>query len=61
MIRAVEKVSGCRVPYRVGLCGAGDPVALVASSEKAEAKLGWKRVCSGIEEIVSSALAWHLR
>ncbi len=59
VIRAVEKVSGCKVPYRVGSRRVGDPAVLVASSAKAEAELGWKRAYNSIEDIASSAMAWH--
>ena len=38
---------------------AGDPAALVASSERIRRDLGWAPRFPGIEEIVGSAWAWH--
>lgn len=58
VIRAAEKVTGLEVPYRTGPRRAGDPAVLVASSEKAEKVLGWKRFYPGIEEIIRDAYAW---
>ena len=37
----------------------GDPARLVASSEKIQRELGWKAEHSGIENILSTAWAWH--
>ena len=42
MVRAVEEVTGRKVPYTIGPRREGDPPELVASSEKLRAKLGWK-------------------
>jgi UDP-glucose-4-epimerase GalE len=41
MIRAVEEVTGQKVPYTVGPRREGDPPALVASSQKLRDRLGW--------------------
>jgi UDP-glucose 4-epimerase len=41
VIRAVEEVTGQKVPYTIGPRREGDPPALVASSDKLQAKLGW--------------------
>jgi len=41
MIRAVEDVTGQKVPYTVGPRREGDPPALVASSQKLRDRLGW--------------------
>jgi UDP-glucose 4-epimerase len=37
----------------------GDPDKLIASSEKAEKVLNWKRKYDSIEKIVESAWKWH--
>jgi UDP-glucose 4-epimerase len=39
----------------------GDPPVLVASVDRAKAKLGWTAEMSGLKEIVTSAWAWHRR
>ena len=39
----------------------GDPPVLVAATERAHAKLGWKAKKSGLEQIISSAWEWHRR
>ena len=44
---------------RVGPRRAGDPPALVASPEKALRVLGWKATQSDIDNIISTAWAWH--
>jgi UDP-arabinose 4-epimerase len=56
---AVEKASGCPLPRKIGPRRAGDPAALIASSDKARAVLGWTPKRSGIDEIVESAWRWH--
>jgi len=42
MIRAVEEVTGQKVPYVVGPRRAGDAPSLVAASDKLREKLNWK-------------------
>jgi len=58
VIRAAEKVTGLEIPYRFGERRPGDPAVLVASSDRAERDLGWKRFYPGIEEILRDAYAW---
>jgi len=58
IIRAAKKVTGLEVAYRIGARRLGDPAVLVASSEKAERVLGWKRFYPGIEEIIRDAFLW---
>jgi UDP-glucose 4-epimerase len=57
--RVVEKVTGRRIPLRVGPRRLGDPAVLCASPEAISADLGWKAVHSDLEEIVESAWAWE--
>lgn len=61
MIRALEEVSGQKVPYRIAERRAGDPSTLVASSEKAKAVLGWTAAHSGIQEILLDAWNWEAK
>lgn len=59
VIRAVEQVSGRKVPHQVGARRPGDPPRLVGSSEKISAELGWKPAFGEIETIVETAWNWH--
>jgi len=54
-IRAVEAVTGKKVPYTVGPRREGDPPALVASSEKLRERLGWSPKYADLGEIVAHA------
>ena len=55
VIRAVEEVTGKQVPYTIGPRREGDPVALVAGSEKLRARLGWQPRYADIRTIVEHA------
>jgi UDP-glucose 4-epimerase len=57
VIRAVEEVTGRKVPSVVGPRREGDAARLVASSAKLERQLGWRRNFSDLRTIV--AHAWN--
>ncbi|MDD3180397.1 MAG: UDP-glucose 4-epimerase GalE [Opitutaceae bacterium] len=59
VIRAVEKVTGRKVPVTYGPRRAGDPPALYADSAKARRELGWTPKFPDIESIVATAWQWH--
>lgn len=59
VIRAVERVSGRKVPYRIGPRRAGDPPRLVGSSAKIRRELGWQPQLGSIDQIVETAWRWH--
>jgi UDP-glucose 4-epimerase len=59
VIRAVEKVTGLKVPYVLAPRRAGDPTALYADSAKAVRELGWEIKFNQIEAIVETAWKWH--
>jgi UDP-glucose 4-epimerase len=59
VIRAVEKITGKKVPYTLTERRAGDPPALYADSTKAKAELGWTVKFPSIESIVATAWKWH--
>ena len=59
VIAAVEKVTGKKVPVKVGPRRAGDPPVLVASFDKIKRELGWKPHYTDINVIVETAWTWH--
>ncbi len=61
MIRAVEAVTGRRVPYQVGPRREGDAPALVANADKLRRVLGWTPRYAGMPEIVASAWDFERR
>ncbi len=58
VIRAAERVTGRAVAHEVTERRPGDPPALVASPEKAQRVLGWRKDLAGLEEIIASAHEW---
>ncbi|MBN1302540.1 MAG: UDP-glucose 4-epimerase GalE [Melioribacteraceae bacterium] len=54
IITAAEKVTGEKVKYKITERRPGDPAKLVASSDLAYRKLGWKAKHSGLNEIFES-------
>jgi len=59
IVNAVRKVTGHPIPLEIAGRRPGDPDTLIASSEKAEKILGWKREYQTIESIIKSAWKWH--
>src|SRR5262249_46064051 len=59
VIRAVEEVTGKKVPVKEGPRRAGDPPSLVASSEKIQRELGWRPRYTELKPIVETAWNWH--
>ena len=55
VLAEVAQAVGRRVPHEIGLRRAGDPPKLVASTDLAAEKLGW-RPRRGLSEVVSDAL-----
>jgi UDP-glucose 4-epimerase len=55
MIRAVEDVTGQKVPFVIGPRREGDPPALVAASDKLRNGLGWKPEYTELRTIVEHA------
>jgi len=54
-IRAVEEVTGCKVPYKIGPRRPGDPPQLVAASDKLRSTLSWQPKYTDIRAIVQHA------
>jgi UDP-glucose-4-epimerase GalE len=59
VIRAVEEVTGEKVPYVIGPRREGDPAALVADSTKLQRTLGWKPRYAELRDIVATAWAFE--
>ncbi|WP_141265568.1 GDP-mannose 4,6-dehydratase [Moorella sp. E308F] len=59
VIKAAEKVTGQKVPYRFSPRRPGDPAVLVASAEKAMAELGWRPRYTSLEEIIATDWMWY--
>lgn len=55
VLRAVEEISGRKVPHRIAPRRAGDSASLVANSQKLQQTLGWKPVRSDLKQIVRDA------
>jgi len=59
VIQMCEKISGCRIPAVEKPRRPGDPPRLVAASQKAVEELGWMPRYPKLEDIVTTAWAWH--
>ena len=59
LVNAARKITGHAIPCEITERRPGDPDILIASSEKAEKILGWKREYKSIESIIESAWKWH--
>lgn len=55
VMRAVEEVTGEKVPHSIGPRRAGDPPVLVANSDKLKRTLGWKPRFTELKNIVATA------
>ena len=58
VIEAVERVTGKRVPIKVGARRPGDAVQLVADTTKARQQLGWNAQFTSLDAIVDTAWKW---
>jgi UDP-glucose-4-epimerase GalE len=61
VLNAVEKVTGKKVPFKMGPRREGDPPSLVADSTRLQQELGWKPVYSELHQIVETAWEWAQR
>jgi UDP-glucose 4-epimerase len=59
VIETARAVTGAEIPAREGAARPGDPATLIASSEKIRSELGWSPQYGDIEDIISTAWAWH--
>jgi UDP-glucose 4-epimerase len=58
VIDAAERVTGRKIPRKLGPRRPGDPAVLIASKEKLKRTLGWEASHSSLEEIIQSAWTW---
>jgi UDP-glucose 4-epimerase len=61
VLRAVEEISGRKVPYQIAPRRDGDSPSLVANSEKLQQTLNWKPLRSDLHEIVRDAWDFFIR
>ncbi|MBW7476763.1 UDP-glucose 4-epimerase GalE [Paenibacillus oenotherae] len=59
VIDIARQVTGCEIAASAEPRRAGDPAVLIASSRRAHEELGWNPTRSSLENIISSAWAWH--
>jgi UDP-glucose-4-epimerase GalE len=59
VVKAVEEVTGKKVPFVIGPRREGDPPALVADSTKLQRTLGWKPQYTELRDIVATAWAFE--
>lgn len=60
IVRTAEQITGRAIPVTIAGRRAGDPSALIASSDRIKRELGWNPRAN-LEGIISSAWAWHSR
>ena len=58
VIEVAERITGRKIPRKLGPRRPGDPAVLVASKEKLKRVLGWEAAHSSLEEIIQSAWEW---
>ncbi|WP_236024820.1 UDP-glucose 4-epimerase GalE [Arenibaculum pallidiluteum] len=61
VVETAERVTGLRIPVRMGARRPGDPPVLVASSERIKAELGWQPRFPDLESMVRTAWEWRRR
>jgi UDP-glucose 4-epimerase len=59
VIDAAERVTGRKVPVKLGARRAGDPAVLVADASAAKSVLGWRPKHADLDTIVAHAWAWE--
>ena len=61
VVSTVAQVTGTTPPTEPAPRRPGDPAILVASSERARVRLGWRPRTPGLDRIVETAWKWHRR
>jgi len=60
VVRAVERVSGRRVPLRTTQRRPGDPAILVASPARIAKETGWKLRFSALDHVIETTINWRI-
>ena len=61
IVETAERLTGHKIPHKLGPRRPGDPAVLVASNEKLRKTLGWEPAHSSLEEIIETAWDWRKR
>ena len=61
VLRAVEEVTGRKVPHQIGDRREGDPPVLVADSTRLQQKLGWRPRYTKLHDIIATAWEFERR
>jgi len=59
ILKAANEITAKKIPAQILPRRPGDPARLVADASKASSILGWRPTRSTVEDIISSAWAWH--
>jgi len=59
VLETAERVVGRAIPHEITARRPGDPPSLVADHQRITRELGWEPECSNLDDIISSAWAWH--
>jgi len=59
IVKAAERITGKKIPYKLSPRRPGDPAVLVASNEKLKRMLHWEPRHSSLDEIIQSAWDWR--
>ncbi|MFZ2029833.1 MAG: UDP-glucose 4-epimerase GalE [Vitreimonas sp.] len=59
VVASLERVTGRRLPTKIGPRRAGDAPALVADSSRIRRTLDWRPKFEALDEIVAAAVAWE--
>ncbi|WP_366923789.1 UDP-glucose 4-epimerase GalE [Metallumcola ferriviriculae] len=58
VLKAVERVTGSNIPYKICAPRTGDPAVLVAGWEKIKCDLGWVPEFNDLDKIIATAWCW---
>ena len=61
VIKSVERVTGKKLPVKLGPRRPGDPPTLISDPTRLKSELGWHPSHDNLDEIVRSALEWERR